>query len=266
MKQTQEVDLFEICRLIKIEMKQSADSFVSIGYWLKEIKSRELYRTTGHKDIWEFAKAQFGFSKSTASRFMAINDRFSIGGNSPELMDRYSELSSSQLSEMLTLSDSQIDQVSAGTTVREIRAMKPKREEKAEQVKVSEEDYKEVRQPVATSQQTIREIKTESVEYVNPIPVLPLYEKWHRRVPLGKLDCDEKEIHEGDILESQTDFPSGIFHVVWHRMSAAFKAVQPECVKEDKTAMDNIWCIPVEKWGQTRIIGSIYDTEKGETK
>ena len=51
MKQKQEVDLFEICRLIKIEMKQSADSFVSIGYWLKEIKSRELYRTTGHKDL-----------------------------------------------------------------------------------------------------------------------------------------------------------------------------------------------------------------------
>lgn len=261
MQQEQEMNLFDICTLIKVEIKSSADSFVSIGYWLKEIKSRKLYRETGHKDIYEFATAQFGFSKSTASRFMNINDRFSIDGNSPELESRYEEFSSSQLSEMLTLSDSQIEQVSAETTVKEIRAMKPKKEKKAEQVKVEKAEHKKGGQFVATSQQPAdMETKQEKRRYVNPPPSLP--DGWYRKVPLGKKDCEGKEIKEGDILESQTDFPAGIFYVVWHPIGVGFKAVRKKHVQPDGTAEDNIACISSDQWHETRIIGSIYDSEE----
>ena len=258
MKQEKGINLFDICTLIKAEIKQSANSFVSIGYWLKEIKRRKLYQETGYKDIWEFATAQFGFSQSTASRFMNINDRFSIDGNSTELESRYKEFSSSQLSEMLTLSDSQIEQVSVETTVKEIRAMKPKRKEKAEQVKVEKAEHKK-QQSVATSQQPDdTKAKQEKRRYENPPPSLP--DGWYRKVPLGKKDCEGKEIKEGDILESQIDKPAGIFYVVWHPMGVGFKAVLPKHVQPDGTAEDNITYISSNLWDETRIIGSIYDS------
>lgn len=100
------------------------------------------------------------------------------------------------------------------------------------------------------------------MRYVNPVPTLP--DGWYRKVPLGKTDCEGNEIHEGDILESQTDHPAGIFHVVWHPMGVGFKAVLPKHVQPDKTAEDNIAYIPTTKWNETRIIGSIYDSEEAQ--
>lgn len=128
----EEMGIEDICISIQNEISATCASFVAIGYYLKQVRDRELYLQTGYEDIWEFAQKQFGISKSSASRFMNINDRFSIGGNSPELLEQYEKFSSSQLSEMLTLTDGQIEQVTVETTVKEIRAMKPKKEKKCD--------------------------------------------------------------------------------------------------------------------------------------
>lgn len=128
----EEMGLEDICISIQNEISATCASFVAIGYYLKQVRDRKLYTQSGYEDIWEFAQKQFGISKSSASRFMNINDRFSIGGNSPELLEQYQKFSSSQLSEMLTLSDGQIEQVTVETTVKEIRAMKPKKEKKCD--------------------------------------------------------------------------------------------------------------------------------------
>lgn len=126
----------DICISIQNEISATCASFVAIGYYLKQVRDRKLYLQTGYEDIWEFAQKKFGISKSSASRFMNINDRFSIGGNSPELLEQYEKFSSSQLSEMLTLTDGQMEQV----TVKEIRAMKPKPEKKQNPVEEPIED------------------------------------------------------------------------------------------------------------------------------
>ena len=89
----------------------------------------------GYESVWDFAQTEFGISKSTASRYMAINDRFSEGGNSPLIMEQYAELSKSQLQEMLYLTDQQAEKVTPETTVLEIRQM---REPKPEPVEVLE--------------------------------------------------------------------------------------------------------------------------------
>lgn len=128
----EEMGIEDICISIQNEISATCASFVAIGYYLKQVRDRELYLQTGYEDIWEFAQKQFGISKSSASRFMNINDRFSIGGNSPELLEQYEKFSSSQLSEMLTLTDGQMEQVTVETTVKEIRAMKPKKEKKCD--------------------------------------------------------------------------------------------------------------------------------------
>ena len=62
---------------------------IEIGYYLKQIRDARLYEEKGYKNIWEYAEAEFGFHKSTASRYMTRNDRFLKGGNSPELDERY---------------------------------------------------------------------------------------------------------------------------------------------------------------------------------
>jgi len=109
---------------IRENINAASRSFVAIGYYLKYIRDKKLYEQDGYQNIWEFAQAEFGISKSSASRFMAINDRFSVDGNSPILQDRYKDFSSSKLSEMLTMIDEQLEQVTVTTTVAEIREIK----------------------------------------------------------------------------------------------------------------------------------------------
>lgn len=131
---------------VKALLNDSKMNFVMIGYHLRKIDDDKLYRESGHENIWDFAKAQFGLSKSSASRFMAINERFSVGGYSDRLAEEYKEFSVSQMSEMLTLTDEQIRSIDSDTTIRDIRKMKPKKKE--------QEQPNESVMVVATSQQT----------------------------------------------------------------------------------------------------------------
>ena len=80
-----------------------------------------MYKEDGYRDIWEFAFDTYGISRSTASRYIAINDRFSEHGNSPVLAAAYQDYSKSKLQEMLYLTDEQIENVTPEMTVKEIR-------------------------------------------------------------------------------------------------------------------------------------------------
>ena len=115
-------------RIIKSDMTNVARSCVSVGFHLKAIRDRELFRDAGYDTLWDYAADQFGISKSSASRYMEINDRFSIGGNTPMLQKEYKDFSKSQLQEMISLSPEQARKVTAKTTVKQILEMKPKKE------------------------------------------------------------------------------------------------------------------------------------------
>lgn len=107
--------------IIKDNINNASRAFIKIGYYLKDLRDRELFSADGYENIWEFAHSEFGISKSQASKLMSINDRFSIDGNSPELLEQYKDFSSSKLQEMLYLTDDQLEQVSLTTTVAQIR-------------------------------------------------------------------------------------------------------------------------------------------------
>lgn len=112
---------------IKSNITSAARSFIAIGYYLKLVRDKEMFREDGHETIWDFAQAEYGISKSTASRYMTMNDRFSNGGNSPVIKDEYKEFGKSQLQEMLSLTDEQMEQVSSSDRVEDIRNIrKPK--------------------------------------------------------------------------------------------------------------------------------------------
>lgn len=131
-----------VSRIIKSDMTNVARQCVSIGFHLKAAKDRELYKDAGYSTLWEYAADQFGLSMSSASRYITINDRFSVGGNTPMLMEEYRNFSKSQLQEMISLSPEQAKKVTEKTTVKQIREMKPKKEKPKEvpSVVIDQED------------------------------------------------------------------------------------------------------------------------------
>ena len=136
-------------------------SFIAAGYYLKYIRDHELYLEDGYQSIWEFAEENYGIKKSTASRWMAMNDKFSRGGNSPVLAAEYRGFEKSQLQEMLYLDDKQIQAVTPDMTVKEIREVrKPE--------KSAEEDQTESIEVVATSQPDSTEEYSPEIRMHNP--------------------------------------------------------------------------------------------------
>lgn len=118
------VNLEEAETFIQANLKSAARSVIAIGYYLKVIRDQEYFRDAGYETIWAYAKDRYGFSMSTASRYMARNDRFSKGGNSPVLDDRYQDFSKAQMQEMLSLDVEQLEEVTPEMTVRQIRELK----------------------------------------------------------------------------------------------------------------------------------------------
>lgn len=82
---------------IKVNIATAARSFLAIGFYLKCVRERELFLEENHQDVWEFAKSEYEISKSTASRYMSMNDRFSENGNSPNERGEYRAYGKSQL-------------------------------------------------------------------------------------------------------------------------------------------------------------------------
>lgn len=115
-------------KLIRENIVSIAKSFIAVGYYLKIARDAELYREDHYTSIWDFAYAEFGLSKSAASRYMNMNDRFSLDGNSPVVDQKYKDFSKSKLQEMLSLTDEQLEQVTPAMKVQEIRAMRAPKE------------------------------------------------------------------------------------------------------------------------------------------
>lgn len=108
---------------IRSNLQSAVRSVIATGFYLKHIRDNELYLEAGYKNINEYAMDRFGLSASATSRYITRNTRFSRGGNSPLIDDRFKDFSKSQLQEMLGMSDEQLEQVTPNMTVREIRSM-----------------------------------------------------------------------------------------------------------------------------------------------
>lgn len=114
----------EAKEIIREKLKSMSRTFIAAGFYLRLIRDTEGYKEDGYKDIWEFAEDQYGIKRSTTSRWMAMNEKFSDGGNSPFLAEEFSGFGKSQLQEMLYLDDKQMEDVAPGMTVKEIRELR----------------------------------------------------------------------------------------------------------------------------------------------
>lgn len=119
----QNVSLEDAEVFIRSNLQSAVRSVIATGFYLKHIRDNELYLEAGYKNINEYAMDRFGLSASATSRYITRNTRFSRGGNSPLIDDRFKDFSKSQLQEMLGMSDEQLEQITPDMTVREIRSM-----------------------------------------------------------------------------------------------------------------------------------------------
>lgn len=125
---------YEECkRYISARLKTMTCDFIAIGYYLKYIRDKKLYEEDKYASVWEFAESNYGIKMSTASRWMAMNDKFSQGGNTPFLDDRYRDFGKSQLQEMLYLTDDQMEQAKPNMPAKEIRAIRKPEKKSFEQ-------------------------------------------------------------------------------------------------------------------------------------
>lgn len=97
--------------------------FVKIGYLLRKIDDNELYKQDGYKSIAEFAKAECGLSPSDTTRFIQINKKYSVNGNSEELRPEFLNFGQSKLAAMLTLPDSDLAMITPETSREDIREL-----------------------------------------------------------------------------------------------------------------------------------------------
>ena len=120
---------------LDLELNKAAISFVRIGYLLKTARDTDILHDSEYEDVNAFAAGEFGLDKSQVSRFMRINDRFSISGYSEHLKAEYQEFGCAKLSIMLTLPDEINEELSPEYSKSDIQAIK---EEYEDEQKISD--------------------------------------------------------------------------------------------------------------------------------
>ena len=106
------------------ELANQAVGFVRTGYLLKKARDTDILAASGYSTVAEFAKAEYGLSKDIVSRYIAINDRYSEGGYSDRLQDKYEGYGVAKLQDMLTLPIEVVDLISPEMTRKEIAEVK----------------------------------------------------------------------------------------------------------------------------------------------
>lgn len=117
-------DWVQMKQKLKQELLGVKQSFVRIGYALRQIDDQKLYEQDGYKSIAEFARAEYGLGPSITSRFMSINKEYSVDGYSEHLRQEYADMGRSQLEEMLKLPESDRQMIHPETSREDIRELK----------------------------------------------------------------------------------------------------------------------------------------------
>lgn len=90
---------------LKRELEKQVEGFVRIGYKLKLARDTRILEGSGYRDYNEFAWAEYRLDRSVTSRYISINDRYSVGGNSEVLKPEYQGYGYTKLAEMLSIPD-----------------------------------------------------------------------------------------------------------------------------------------------------------------
>lgn len=187
---------------LRKELYSTAQSVCRIGYLLKIARDTDVLADR-YKDVNEFAQKEFNLDKTQVSRFIRINDRFSVDGNSEQLLPDYTEYGSAKLSLMLLLPDEINEELSPEYSKTDIQAIKEEYEEeqKITDLEVMMEDKEGV--PDEFIEAVVKQLNDE-----HPDPIRFFHEAKlradnlstasGREITLNKADAKECYMPDGD--------------------------------------------------------------------
>ena len=155
-----DLDFVDLDREIKRTMRRSAKDVIQIGYMLKQMRDKKLWEVQ-YSCLDEYLKQELGIDYTAASRFMNLNSKYSLRGNSMEIAAEYANYSQGLLIEMLSMPPELEEKVTPEMTVKQVREIKRSAKPKKEPVPKTAEvivdgEYREVDEKkdeiVATSQ------------------------------------------------------------------------------------------------------------------
>lgn len=117
-------DWIEMKNKLRRELLSVRQSFVRIGYMLRQVEEQKLYEQDGYKSVAEFAQKELSLHPTTTSRFMEINREYSVDGYSERLDEKYMDFGRSQLEEMLKLPEEDRQMITPQTPREDIRELK----------------------------------------------------------------------------------------------------------------------------------------------
>lgn len=104
-------------------VRNVADGFIMIGYYLKAIRDSKAFTELGFKDIYEFAESKYQFSKTSVKNFISVSERFG-NKDTAHLERKYENYNFSQLVELVSEDEESLAKYSPAQTVKEIRLTK----------------------------------------------------------------------------------------------------------------------------------------------
>lgn len=120
----------EFKQTLDTELTRITEGFVRIGFLLKTARDNPaILAGSGYAGINDMAAAEYNIDKTMVSRFININDRFSEGGNSDRLQDKYRGYGYAKLAIMLQLPDGINDEISPDYSKSEINTIKKEYDE-----------------------------------------------------------------------------------------------------------------------------------------
>ena len=135
---------------IKNDIQDIKTRYIALGFHLSEFDRNEYYKEFGYSSLDSFVLANFNIDNKGLSRILSVYNKF----GEPYKMfisEKYSLYSYSQLSEMVTLKEDDLKNITPAMTIRDIREYKKSlKKEKFRDVAKNEK----VEQKVLTNQET----------------------------------------------------------------------------------------------------------------
>lgn len=104
------------------ELQIEANSFIRVGWIFKMVRDGKI--ETPYGSVTEFAEKEWNLGKDVVSRYMRINDRFSMNGYSEKIAPQYGSYGYTKLALMLTLPDEINEELSPEYSKSDIQAIK----------------------------------------------------------------------------------------------------------------------------------------------
>ena len=127
---------------IKRTMRYSAKAVVGLGFLLRKMAEQKLW-TVQYDCLDDYLREELHMDYTMASRFIGINKKYSVGGNSTEIEPMWADYSQAALIEMLSMPPELEAEITPDMTVKQIRSVKHAARKAKTELKKEAEPVKE---------------------------------------------------------------------------------------------------------------------------